>query len=133
MCELHVEWSTNEIALYVEPEVQPIAVEEPVVKPDQPITVEKLWEMNDEDDGADCEEVAPVMCEHTRGSNNILSLATSVVKQNDVSKEPVEGNVDGSIGRAIDDNVGGGQPVGCEEVRVNCSVGKNVDVNATCG
>jgi len=41
MCELHAEWSTNEIALYVEPEVQPIAVEEPVVKPDQPITVEK--------------------------------------------------------------------------------------------
>ena len=133
MCELHAEWSTNEITLYVEPEVQPIAVEEPVVEPDQPIAIKKPWEMNDEDDGANCEEVAPVMGEHTRGSDNILSLTTSVVKQNDVNEEPVEGNVDGSVGGVVDDNAGGGQPVGCEEVHVDGSVGQNVDDNATHG
>ena len=135
MCELHAEWSTNEITLYVEPKVHPIAVKEPVVEPDQPIAVKKPWEMNDEDDGANCEEVAPVMGEHTRGSDNILSLTTSVVKQNDINEEPVEGNVDGSVvgGGAVDDNVGGGQPIGCEEVHVDGSVGQNVDDNATHG
>ena len=47
MCELHAKWPTNEITLYVEPEVQPVAVEEHVVEPDQPIAIEKPWEMND--------------------------------------------------------------------------------------
>ena len=31
MCELHAEWPTNEITLYVKPEVEPIAIEEPIV------------------------------------------------------------------------------------------------------
>ena len=34
MCELHAEWPTNEITLYVEPEVEPIAIEKPMVEPD---------------------------------------------------------------------------------------------------
>ena len=34
MCELHAEWPTNEITLYVEPEVEPIAIEEPIVESD---------------------------------------------------------------------------------------------------
>ena len=29
MCELHAEWLTNEITLYVEPKVEPIAIKEP--------------------------------------------------------------------------------------------------------
>ena len=41
MCELHAEWPTNEITLYVEPEVEPIAIEEPIVEPDQPIVVDQ--------------------------------------------------------------------------------------------
>ena len=57
MCELHVEWPANEITLYVEPEVEPIAIEEL----DQPVAVDQSWEMNDEDDNTDddtdCEEV----------------------------------------------------------------------------
>ncbi|KAK9998155.1 hypothetical protein SO802_017758 [Lithocarpus litseifolius] len=53
MCELHAEWPTNKITLYVEPEVEPIAIEEPIVEPDQPITVDQPWEMNDEDDDTD--------------------------------------------------------------------------------
>ena len=35
MSELHVEWPTNEITLYVELEVEPIAIEEPIIEPDQ--------------------------------------------------------------------------------------------------
>ena len=35
MSELHAEWPTNEITLYVELEVEPIAIEEPIVEPDQ--------------------------------------------------------------------------------------------------
>ena len=41
MCELHTEWLKNEITLYVEPEVEPIAIEEPIVEPDQPIVVDQ--------------------------------------------------------------------------------------------
>ena len=40
MCELYAEWRTNEITLYVEPEVKPIAIEEPTVEPDQPVAVD---------------------------------------------------------------------------------------------
>ena len=40
MCELHAEWPTNEITFYVEPEIQPVAIEEPIVELDQPIAVE---------------------------------------------------------------------------------------------
>ena len=36
MCELHAEWPTNEITLYVELEVEPIAIKEP----DQPVAVD---------------------------------------------------------------------------------------------
>ena len=36
MCELHAKWPTNEITLYVKPEVEPIAIEEP----DQPVAVD---------------------------------------------------------------------------------------------
>ena len=61
MCELHVEWSTNEITLYVEPEVEPIAIEEPIIEPDQPIAVDQPWEMNDEDDDTDYEEVTNIV------------------------------------------------------------------------
>ena len=72
ICELHAEWPTNEITLYVEPEVELIAIEEP----DQPVAVDPSWEMNDEDDNtnddSDCEEV----------TNTVRS---SVVDQNDVS------------------------------------------------
>ena len=48
------------------------------------------------------------MGEHSRGSDNIVSLRSSVVNQNDVSKEPIEGLRDVSIGGAMDDNVGDG-------------------------
>ena len=72
MCELHAKWPTNEIALYVEPEVELIAIEEP----DQPVAVDPSWEMNDEDDNTNddtnCEEV----------TNTIRS---SMVDQNNVS------------------------------------------------
>ena len=61
MCELHAEWSTNEITLYVEPEVEPIAIEEPIIEPDQPIAVDQPWEMNDEDDDTDYEEVTNIV------------------------------------------------------------------------
>ena len=44
-----------------------------MIELDQPIVVEKAWEMNDEDDDTDCEEVTPVMGEHSKGSD-ILSL-----------------------------------------------------------
>ena len=40
MCELHAEWPTNEITLYVEPEFEPIAIKEPMVEPNQPIAVD---------------------------------------------------------------------------------------------
>ena len=33
MCELHAEWPTNEITLYVEPGVESIAIEESMVEP----------------------------------------------------------------------------------------------------
>ena len=133
MCELHAEWPTNEITFYVEPEVQLVAIEKPVVEPDKPIAVENPWEMNDEDDGADCEEMAPIMGEHIGGSDNILSLITFVVEKNDASEEPIKSLGDGSVGRAMDDNVGGGQSVGCGEVHMDGSVGQNVDDNATHG
>ena len=89
--------------------------------------------MNDEDDGTDYEEVALVMGKQNRGNDNILSLTTSVVEQNDVSEELVEGLGDGSASGAVDDNAGGGQPVGCREVHVDGSVRQNVDDNATYG
>ena len=81
--------------------------------------------MNDEGDDTNCEELTLVVGEHSRGSDNIVSLRSSVVDQNDISEEPVEGLRDGSVGGAIDDNVTGGQPVGCGEV--------HVDDNATHG
>ena len=88
MCELYAEWPTNEITLYVELEVEPIAIEEPY----QPVAVDQSWEMNDEDNNTDddtnCEKV----------TNTVRS---SVVDQNDVSAEPVEGLRDGSIGGAM--------------------------------
>ena len=65
------------------------------------------------------------MGEHNMGSDNIVSLKSSMVDQNDASEEPVEGLKDGRIGGAMDDNAGGGQPVGCGEV--------HVDDNATHG
>ena len=65
------------------------------------------------------------MGEHNMGSDNIVSLKSSMVDQNDASEEPVEGLKDGSVGGAMDDNAGGGQPVGCGEV--------HVDDNATHG
>ena len=61
MCELHAEWPTNEITLYVEPEVELIAIEEPIVELDQPIAVDQPWKMNDEDDDTDCEEVTNIV------------------------------------------------------------------------
>ena len=108
MCELHVEWSTNEITLYVEPEVEPIAIEEPIIEPDQPIAVDQPWEMNDEDDDTDYEEV----------TNTVRSF---MVDQNDVSEEPVEGLRDGSVGGAVhvDDHATHGQIVGSEDAHVD--------------
>ena len=79
--------------------------------------------MNNEYDGTDCKEMAPKMGEHTGGSDNILFLITSVVEQNDVSEELVEGLGDGSASGAVDDNAGGGQPVGYGEVHMDGSVG----------
>ncbi|KAL0003635.1 hypothetical protein SO802_011196 [Lithocarpus litseifolius] len=134
MCELHVEWPTNEITLYVELEAEPIAIEEPMVEPDQPIAVDQPWEMNDEVDDIDCKEVTLVVGEHNRGSGNIVSLRSSVVYQNDISEELVEGLRDGSVGGAVDDNARGGQHVGCGEVHVNDNAHRqNVDDNATHG
>ena len=108
MCELHAEWPTNEITLYVEPKVEPIAIEEPIVEPDQPIVVDQPWEMNDEDDDTDYEEV----------TNTVRSF---MVDQNDVSEELVEGLRDGSVGRAVhvDDHATHGQTVGSEDVHVD--------------
>ena len=108
MCELHAKGSTNEITPYVEPEVKPTAIKEPIVELDQPIAVEKSWEMNDEDDGTDSEEVALVMGEHTGGSDNIISFTTSVVDPNDVSEKPIKSLRDSSVGGAMDDNDVGG-------------------------
>ena len=88
MCELHAECPTNEITLYVELEVEPITVEELIVELDQPIAIDQSWEMNDEDDDTDCEEV----------TNTVRSF---VVNQNDISEEPVEGLKDGSVGGAV--------------------------------
>ena len=105
MCELHAKWPNNEIALYVEPEVEPIAIEEPIVEPDQPVAVDQSWEMNDEDDDTDCEEM----------TNTIRS---SVVDQNDVSEENVEGLRDGSVGGVmhVDDHATYGLTVGSDQV-----------------
>ena len=108
MCELHAKGSTNEITPYVEPEVKPTAIKEPIVELDQPIAVEKSWEMNDEDDGTDSGEVALVMGEHTGGSDNIISFTTSVVDPNDVSEKPIKSLRDSSVGGAMDDNDVGG-------------------------
>ena len=68
--------------------------------------------MNDEDDDTDddpdCEEVTNTVRE-------------SVVDQNDVSEEPVEGLRDGSVGGAVhmDDHANHGQVVGSEDVHVD--------------
>ena len=61
--------------------------------------------MNDENDGTDCEEV-----------NN--TLRSSVVDQNDVSKEPIEGLRDGSVGGVVhvDGHATYGQTVGSDQV-----------------
>ena len=58
-----------------------------------------------------------------------------MVDQNDVNEEPIKGLRDSSVGGAVDDNAGGGQPVGCGEVHVddNATYGQNVDDNATHG
>ena len=109
ICELYAEWPTNEITLYVEPEVEPIAIEKPIVEPDQPIAVDQLWKINDEDDDTDCEEVA-----------NIGSVKSSMVDQNDVSEEHVEGLRDGSVGGVV-------------HVDDHATHGQNVDDNATHG
>ncbi|KAK9999870.1 hypothetical protein SO802_019473 [Lithocarpus litseifolius] len=108
ICEPHAEWPTNEITLYLEPEVEPITIEEPIVEPDQPIAVDQPWEMNDEDDDSDCEEVT-------------YTIRSSVVNQNDVSEEPIEGLRDGSVGGAVqvDDHATYGQTVGSEDVHVD--------------
>ena len=75
MCELHAKWPTNEITLYVEPEAEPIAIEKPMVEPNQPIAIDQLWKMSDEDYDTDCEEVTLVILgEQSRGSDNIVSL-----------------------------------------------------------
>ena len=79
-----------------------------MIELDQPIGVEKAWEMNDEDDDTDCEEVTPVIGEHSKGTNNIVSLRSSVVDQNDVSEESVDGLRDGNVGGAVDDNARSG-------------------------
>ena len=112
-CELHAEWPTNEIILYVEPEAEPIAIKEPMVEPDQPIVVDQPWEMNDEDDDINCEEMTLVVSEHSRGNDNIVSFRSSVVDQNDVSEESVKGLRDSSVGGAMDDNARSRQPIGC--------------------
>ena len=92
MCELHAEWPTNEITLYVELEVEPIAIEEPIIEPDQLVAVDLSWETNDEDDDTDddtnCEEVTNI-------------VRSSVVDQNDVSVKPIEGLRDNSVGGAV--------------------------------
>ena len=64
--------------------------------------------MNDEDDDTDCEKV----------TNTITS---SVVDQNDVSEEPVEGLRDGSVGGAVhvDDHATHVQTVGSEDVHMD--------------
>ena len=64
--------------------------------------------MNNEDDDTDCEEV----------TNTVTS---SVVDQNDVSEEPVEGLRDGSVGGAVhvDDHATHVQTVGSEDVHVD--------------
>ena len=110
MCELHAEWPTNEITLYVEPEVEPIAIKEPISEPNQPIAVKQPWKMNDEDDDTDCEEVA-----------NIVFVRSFVVDQNDVDEEPVEGLRDGCVGGAVhvDDYATHGQTIGSEDVHVD--------------
>ena len=64
--------------------------------------------MNDEDDDTDCEEV----------TNTVRS---SVVDQNDVNEEPVEGLSDGSVSGAVhmDDHATHGQTVGSEDVHMD--------------
>ena len=108
MCELHAEWPTTEITLYVESEVEPIVIEEPIVQPDQPIAIDQPWEMNDEDDDTNCKEV----------TNTVRS---SMVSQNNVSEEPIEGLRDGSVGGTIhvDDHAIHGQTISSENVYVD--------------
>ena len=64
--------------------------------------------MNDEDDDTDCEEV----------TNTVRS---SVVDQNDVNEEPVEGLSDGSVSGAVhmDDHATHRQTVGSEDVHMD--------------
>ena len=64
--------------------------------------------MNDEDDDTDCEEV----------TNTVRS---SVVDQNDVSEEPIEGLKDGSVGGAVhvDDYATHGQTIGSKDVHID--------------
>ena len=64
--------------------------------------------MNDEDDDTNCEEV----------TNTVKS---SVVDQNDVNEEPVEGLRDGSVSGAVhmDDHATHGQTVGSEDVHMD--------------
>ncbi|XP_065633827.1 uncharacterized protein LOC112010702 [Quercus suber] len=98
MCELHVEWPTNEITLYVEPEVEPIAIEKPIAELDQPIAVDQSWEMNDEDNDTDDDTDEDPDCKEVTNT-----VRESVVDQNDVSEEPVEGLRDGSVGGDVED------------------------------
>ena len=65
--------------------------------------------MNDEDHDTNCEEVA-----------NIGSVRSSMVDQNDVSEEHVEGLRDGSVGGVV-------------HVDDHATHGQNVDDNATHG
>ena len=104
MCELHVEWPTNEITLYVELEVEPIAIEEPIIEPDQLVAVDQSWATNDEDDDTDYKEVTNI-------------VRSSVVDQNDISAEPVESLRDDSVGGAVhvDDHATYGQTVSSDQ------------------
>ena len=104
MCELHVEWPTKEITLYVELEVKPIAIEEP----DQLVAVDPSWEMNDEDDNTNDDT------DYEELTNTVRS---SVVDQNDVSAYPVEDLRDGSVGGAVhvDDHATHGQTISSDQ------------------
>ena len=108
MCELHAKWLTNEITLYVESEVEPIVIEEPIIQPNQPIAVDQPWEMNDKDDDTNCKEM----------TNTIRS---SMVSQNNISEEPIKGLRDGSVGGTmhVDDHALHGQTICSENVHVD--------------
>ena len=64
--------------------------------------------MNDEDDDTNCEEV----------TNTVRS---SMIDQNDVNEEPIEGLRDGSVSGAVhmDDHATHGQTVGSEDVHMD--------------